>query len=288
MSKIAFVGLGAMGARMAARLLGAGHELSVWNRTPAAADALVKAGAKLAGTPREAAQGAEFVITMVRDDAASQSVWCDPQTGAFAGMRPDAVAIESSTLSLDWIRELGAAAAARGFAFLEAPVSGSRPAADAGQLVYLVGGAAAAVAKSDSVLRVMGAAVHHVGPVGTGALTKLATNTLLGIQVTTLAEIIGMLRRNQVDPAAALRAVGGTAVWAPIANFISATMQAGDFRPQFPVELIEKDFGYTLAAAGGEARAPTIAAARSVFRQGMERGIGGENMTSVVKLFTAE
>ena len=288
MSKIAFIGLGAMGVRMAARLLGAGHELTVWNRTPAAADALVKAGAKLAASPRDAAQGAEFVITMVRDDAASLSVWCDPQTGAFAGMQPGAVAIESSTLSLDWIRELGAAATARGFAFLEAPVSGSRPAADAGQLVYLVGGEVAAVAKSEPVLRVMGAAVHHVGPVGTGALTKLATNTLLGIQVTTLAEIIGMLRRNQVDIAAALRAVGGTAVWAPIANFIAATMQAGDFRPQFPVELIEKDFGYTLAAAGGDARAPTIAAARGVFRQGMEQGIGEENMTSVVKLFTAK
>ena len=109
MSRIAFLGLGAMGSRMAANLLKAGHQVTVWNRSAAACAPLVVAGAQAADTAAEAASQADFVIAMVRDDEASRSVWLD--AGVLAAMQPNAVAIESSTLSVDWIRELGAAAA---------------------------------------------------------------------------------------------------------------------------------------------------------------------------------
>ncbi len=285
MSKIAFLGLGAMGRRMAANLLKAGHTLTVWNRTPNAVDSLLAAGARWAETPSKAATSADFVISMVRDDAASRFVWTDPEHGAFAAMAPGATAIESSTLSVDWIRELGKSAQARGIDLLEAPVSGSRPAAEAAQLVYLVGGEADVLASAESALKSMGAAIHHVGPIGSGTLVKLATNAMLGIQVTALAELIGMLRRNDADVAKAVQAISGTPVWSPVDNVIAASMLRGDFQPQFPVELIEKDFGYALAAAGSAAAAPTLAAARSVFRQGIEQGSGSENMTAVARLF---
>ena len=121
MSNIAFLGLGAMGSRMAAHLIKAGHKLTVWNRTPKAAEALLAAGATWAKTPAEAARGADFVIAMVRDDAASRSVWCDPATGALAAMQPGAIAIESSTLSVCWMRELGRLAQACRIGFVEAP-----------------------------------------------------------------------------------------------------------------------------------------------------------------------
>lgn len=288
MSSITVLGLGAMGSRMAANLIKAGHQVTIWNRSPAAVEALAAAGATAAATPRAAVSGAEFVIAMVRDDEASREVWLDAARGALAGMADGAIAIESSTLTPQWVRELGQLAAARGTALLEAPVSGSRPQAEAGQLVYLTGGDAQVLERARPVLAAMGSIVHHVGAVGDGALTKLATNALLGIQVTALAEIFGLLQHNGVDVQKALGAISGTSVWAPVAHYLASTMVAGNFAPQFPIELIEKDFGYIVQAAGSAEAAPTIAAARCVFQQAIARGLAGQNMTGVVRLFTEQ
>lgn len=287
MDHVAFLGLGAMGGRMAAHLLRAGFRVTVWNRSAAAVEALVAAGARGAASPAQAAASADFVISMVRDDEASRSVWCDTRSGALAAMRPSAIAIESSTLSLDWVRQLGRQAHESGVALLDAPVSGSRPAADAAQLVYLVGGDAVALERAQGVLKAMGSAIHHVGPLGAGTQAKLATNALLGIQVAALAELIGLLERQGSDVARTLQAIAGTSVWAPVANYLTASMLRDDFQPQFPVALIEKDFGYALAAAGSDALAPTLAAARAVFRRGVEQGLGDLNMTAVARLFAA-
>jgi 3-hydroxyisobutyrate dehydrogenase len=273
-----------MGARMAARLIKAGHDVTVWNRTADATKPLVAAGATQAQTPRQAAAGAAFVVTMVRDDEASRRVWLDPDNGALAGMAAGAVAIESSTLTAGWIRELGHAVAECGVALLEAPVSGSRVQADAGQLVYFIGGDVTTLARAEPVLKAMGSTVHHIGPLGSATLVKLSTNALLGVQITVLAELIGLLRRSGGDAGRALQAVAGTAVWSPVANYLSGSMLTGDFSPQFPVELIEKDFNYTVQVAGSAAAAPTIAAARDVFRAAIGAGLGELNMTAVVKL----
>src|ERR1700735_5561852 len=107
MSKIAFLGLGAMGSRMVPHLIDAGHAVTVWNRSTAAVEAAVARGAKSASTPRAAAQGAEFVLTMLTDDDASKSVWMTPDTGALAGLGTGAVAIELGTVSPDWLKGLG-------------------------------------------------------------------------------------------------------------------------------------------------------------------------------------
>jgi 6-phosphogluconate dehydrogenase (decarboxylating) len=154
-----------MGSRMAANLLKAGHAVTVRNRSPA--KTLVTAGAQLAASPKAAAQGADFVIAMVRDDDASRDLWLSPETGAFAGLSQGAVAIESSTLTANWARTLGEEAKQRGLTFLEAPVAGSRPQAEAAQLVYFVGGDAAAAARAEPILKAMGSAIHHVGPTPT-------------------------------------------------------------------------------------------------------------------------
>lgn len=285
MSKLAVLGLGAMGSRMAARLLQAGHQVTVWNRSPAAAEVLVNAGAGLASTPREAAAGADFVIAMLRDDEASRQVWLEQETGALAGMRKGAIAIESSTLSKAWVVELGEAVQAAGVAFLEAPVSGSRPQAEAGQLIYFVGGAEETVRLAEPLLKVMGSTIHYVGVAGAGAITKLATNALLGIQVVTMAEIIALLKRSAIDVDDALRAIAGTVVCSPFARRVAEGMLAEDFAPQFPVELVAKDFGYVLAAAGSPRSAPTMAAVHQVFAEAEKRGFGAEHLTAVVKLF---
>lgn len=285
MKKIAVLGMGAMGSRIARTLLAAGHQIVIWNRTPAAMAALADIGAIAAATPKAAATGADFVMAMVRDDAASREIWLDAEHGALAGMRAGAVAIESSTLTPDWVRELGQHAAAIGVDVLEAPVSGSRTQAETGQLIYLVGGEAAVLERARPLLLDSGSAIHHVGPLGSGALTKLATNALLGIQVTALAEIIAMLRHNGAHVETVLGAVSGTSVWSPVANYLAGSMIAGNFAPQFTIELMEKDFGYAIGA-GAPGAAPTIAAARSLFQKAVEAGFGERNMTGVAGLFT--
>lgn len=270
--KIAFLGLGAMGSRMAMNLLKAGYDLTVWNRTLAVADVLVAAGAQRAVTPAAAAVDADVVISMVRDDEASESVWLHTKTGALHNMKAGAIGIESSTLSFDWIKKLGKAFASKHLSLLEAPVSGSRPQALAGQLIYIVGGDEQIAKKLGPLLSSMGTSIHYTGPLGSAALVKLCTNTLLGVQVTVVAELIGMLKRNGVDPARAFDVITNTAVCSPFAAGAAMGMLKGDFSPQFTTELVAKDFHYSTKVAGDYALAPTILAANQVFKRLLPEG----------------
>lgn len=286
MSKVTVLGLGAMGARMAARLIQAGNIVTVWNRTTERASALVAAGAALAPDPRTAAQGAEFVIAMVRDDEASQAIWLDADTGALAGLEPDAVAIECSTLTVAWVRTLAAHHASAGRPFLEAPVAGSRPQAEAGQLIWFVGGDAATLSQAEHVLTAMGSAVHHAGAAGEGAAVKLAVNALFGIQVAALAEIVGGLKRSGADAARLLEILGSTPVCSAAAKGAIASMLSGAFPPMFPVELVEKDLDYArVSASAAGAATPMTEAAQAVFRHAIAAGHGRDNLTGVVRLY---
>lgn len=286
MERIAVIGLGAMGSRMAMNLIKAGFNVIVWNRTPDATIPLVAAGAKRAVTPREAAHGVAYVMAMVRDVDASRQVWLDPETGALAGMAPNAIAIESSTLLPGWIRELGEAASQRSISLLEAPVSGTLPQAEAGQLIYMVGGEERILRQATPVLKAMGNAIRYIGPLGTGTSVKLATNALLGIQVVALAELIAMMKRSGVDVRRAIDAISATPVWSTVAGRAASSMLLGNFTPQFPIELIEKDFRYLVEEAGSTDAAPTIEVARRTFHEAIEAGFGRDNMTSVLRLFS--
>lgn len=285
--KVTILGTGAMGLRMGASLLKNGHQLTVWNRTPANAAPLVENGAVLAETPRAAVADADLALSMVRDDLASRQVWLDSETGALAGMRRDAVAVESSTLTVEWVRELASNFANAGIAFLDAPVSGSRPQAEAGQLIFLVGGNADALEGIRDVLLTMGGAVQHVGDgPGSGAAVKLAVNALLGIQVTALSELLGFLKNIGLDTAKAAEIIGSTAVCSPYAKVAMGLMLANNSSPLFPVELVEKDLGYIHATGQRHnALTPISDAARSVFQNAMNAGLGEENLTSAVKLY---
>ncbi len=287
MTRIAVLGLGAMGSQMAARLLAAGHEVSVHNRTPERGPALEAQGARRASTPREAVAGAEVVIAMLRDDAASRDVWLDPETGALGGLDEGALAIESSTLTPAWVRDLAPAGAAAGGRFLEAPVAGSRPQAEAGQLIYFLGGEAEIVDAARPVLEALGGALHHVGPAGHAAVLKLAVNALFGIQAAAVAEILGLFRKAGLDAEAALAVLAETPVASPAAKGVAGLMLAGNFAPMFPIDLVEKDFGYVAEAAGAAgAEMPTAAAVRKVYAHAKAQGFGGDNIAGVVQLFT--
>ena len=272
MTNITFLGQGAMGSRMADRLEAAGHVVTRWNRSGAMQ------------TPREAVADAEIVIAMLRDDEASRSVWLDADTGALAGMKPCGLAIESSTITRDHALALGEAVAAAGIRFLDAPVLGSRPQAEAGQLVYLVGGDEGDIAKVQPVLSAMGGKQLHAGPVGAGASLKLIANTLFGIQVTAMAELIARMKDLGLDPATAIGQLAETPLLSPAAQGASGLMLAGKDDPMFPVELVAKDFGY---AIGGQPQAmPIASAALGVFETATAKGFADENLTAVRKLYS--
>jgi 3-hydroxyisobutyrate dehydrogenase len=285
MTRIAFLGLGAMGSRMAANLLAAGHDLNVWNRTPDRAAALAALGARAAATPRQAAGDADIVIAMLRDDDASRMVWTAPETGALAAMPADAIGVECSTLSLAWTRQLAATASERGIAFVDAPLAGSRPQAEAKALIVFAGGTAAAVERIGPVLRATAAAIHHAGPAGTGMAVKLAVNTLFAAQVAALAELLETLRRSGVDPARAMEIIGTTPVCAPAAKAAGDMMLRDAFAPLFPIDLAEKDLGCAALAAGDAGKAPLTGAVRALLQDAIAAGFGHEHITALAKLY---
>jgi len=270
---------------MAANLLKAGHEVTVSDLAPDAVKRLADSGAKTAASAREAAEGKDFVFTMVRDDEISRKVWLDATTGALAGMKPGAVAIECSTITPAWARELGDAISKTGIAMLEAPVSGSTPQAQNAHLVFLVGGNADTLTQAEPLLKSMGSGVQHAGPIGAGALAKLVTNTLMGSQLATLAEMIGMLKRQGVEPKEVLNAVAATPMWNPHLTSDSESMLSGNFESRFPIKLLLKDLNYTVKTAGGDSSVPTVSAVRDLFQKAMDEKLGDLNMTAVVKLF---
>ncbi|MBV8428594.1 MAG: NAD(P)-dependent oxidoreductase [Hyphomicrobiales bacterium] len=285
MSKVTVLGAGAMGSRMAARLLQAGHSVTLWNRTQEKLTALTRAGASSAVTPRAAVREADFVITMVRDDEASRSVWLDPATGALPGLPHGCIGIESSTLSIGWSCTLAERCAAAGVSFLDAPVVGSRPQAEAGSLIYLVGGEREVLDRAEPLLRTMGGAVHFAGHHGAGTAVKLAINALFGIQVAALGELLAMMIDVGTDVATAMDIIGATPVCSLAAKGAVGAMLAGNFAPLFPIELVEKDLGYALAAFGSPAAAPMTTAGRGVFARAVRQGLGAENLTAIARLY---
>lgn len=288
MKTITLLGLGAMGARMARRLLDAGYPVTVYNRSPEPAAALEEAGATRAATPREATAASEVVISMVTDDDASRAVWLGDDSAA-EGLRRAAVAFESSTLTPAWVRELAEAVEERGAHFLDAPVLGSRPQAEAGKLAYLVGGDADVLDEVRPVLEVLSGAIHHAGPIGHGALMKLAVNALFGIQAAALGELLGLVRAAGMDEGRAASILEALPVTSPAAKGVLGLMTVRDFAPRFPIDLVEKDFRYALETAQeAGADLPAAEAVRRVFAKAKDEGFGGNNISGVARLFGAK
>ena len=282
MQKIALLGLGAMGAGMAANWLAKGFGLAVWNRTPAKAEALAARGARLAQTPRDAAAGADFIVAMVADDAASRQVWLG-ETGALAGAKRGAIAIESSTLTPDWARELARAAQGCGCGFLDAPVGGSRPAAAAGQLTYFVGGETDTLEQARAALSATGSKINHLGAVGAGATWKLINNLLIAAQTAALAEALILAEKAGFEPGLTAALIGAGAAASPVVNMKLPRMIAGDFdETDFALYLMHKDarYGAALAAQLG-APHEMIDAAAAAFARAEARGLGAKDFAAV-------
>ena len=250
--RVAVLGLGAMGSRMVTNLAAAGHEVTVWNRTAVVAEQLAtSAPVRAAPEPRRAVEGAAVAISMLTDDEASRSVWLDGGRGALAAVESDAVIVECSTLTVAMIQELSGAATRAGIDLLEAPVVGSRPQADAGALVQLVGGDEAVLERVRAVLEVNADTVRHLGPVGSAATMKLVVNGLFGVQVAAYAELVGLLRRTELDLDGSIELLAGLPITSPGLQRILGLFAEEAYDPNFPVRLVAKDFGYLGRLADG-------------------------------------
>jgi 3-hydroxyisobutyrate dehydrogenase len=281
---VAFLGLGTMGSGMANRLLGAGFPLTVYNRNAEKAKPLVAAGAKLAATPRTAATGADLVLTMVADDAAARSVWLG-ENGALAGAKRGAVLLECSTVSPDWIAELAAAAAKSGHVLLDAPVTGTKPHAAAGELTFLVGGDAAALEKARPALAVMSKSILHLGPNGSGALLKLVNNFLCGVQAVSFAEALAFIENAGLDRAQALEFLLQGTPGSPLVKTMAARMTARDYTPNFAMRLMAKDLAYSVAAGKKlSVNLASVATAHAALQQAIAAGLGDQDFSAVVEM----
>lgn len=279
--KTSFLGLGAMGVRMGARILEKGHELTVWNRTASRADALVAEGAQRAVSPAEAVADAEVVISCLTDDDAARAVWLGDD-GAARALRSDAIAVEASTVTPAWIAEL--APHVRG-TLIEGPVVGSRPQADAAALITLAGGDRAAVERATPVLEAYSARVHFMGELGTGTLTKLIVNNFYAAQIAAGREAFQAFRAAGIDDDRWTDLFANLPV---VSERIAGAMKAMAVRshdPLFPIALVEKDLRYMRGEVEGRGLdGPVGAAVHDVFRRAVEADLGGLNFTGVGEL----
>ena len=246
--RVGFIGLGAMGRRMASRLLAARHDLVVYNRTPERTRPLEQRGAKVAATPQQLAAGADIVLSSVANDAALEQVMFGPD-GALAGARSGAAVIEMSTVNPRTSRRLHEAAGSKGVSVLDAPVSGSTVQADQGQLVIFVGGEEDVYQKCQPILAVLGAKTFYLGPSGAGATMKLCVNTLLGLGVQALAEAIALGLKAGLPRERFLQVMGETAVVSPSQKAKLENVRKEEYPAAFALRLMFKDFGLIIATA---------------------------------------
>jgi 3-hydroxyisobutyrate dehydrogenase len=281
------MGLGTMGAGMAGRLLSQGFAVSVFNRNRDRARALVDRGAVLATSPRQAAMRSDIVISMVSDDAASREVWLG-ENGALADTKSGTLLIESSTLTVGWIKELATAASARGCEFLDAPVTGSKPHAESGELLFLAGGSAKAFGSAKDIFAVLGRGAVHLGATGSGALLKLINNFLAAVQAASFSEALALIDAGGLDREKAISILTDGVPGSPMVKRVATRVASNDFTPHFLMRLMAKDISYALQE--GKERGihlQTAAAALAEFEQAILDGHGEEDFTGVARWLTS-
>lgn len=281
--RVGFVGLGIMGGPMAANLLAAGYELTVWNRTAAKTEPLAAAGARVAGSPAEVAAASEVTFTCVTASADVEAVVLGPG-GVIEGATPGSIVVDCSTIAPATARNVHARLAERGVAMLDAPVSGGDVGAKAGALAIMVGGDAETFERALPVLRAIGKTIVHVGPPGAGQVVKLCNQVAGGLNLLAMAEAISLCRRSGVDPAKMLEVVSAGAAGSWMLQHLGPRAVAGDFAPGFMVDLMQKDLGLVLEAAHEtHTPLPGSALVRQLFEMLQARGRGREGTQAIVE-----
>jgi 3-hydroxyisobutyrate dehydrogenase-like beta-hydroxyacid dehydrogenase len=283
--RLAFIGLGVMGRPMAGHLAEAGHELTVYNRTAARADAWVAAnGGQAKATPREAAIDADIVFACVGNDEDLRQVTTGID-GAFAGMDPGAIFVDHTTASADIARHLYAIAADKQIAFLDAPVSGGQAGAEKGELTVMVGGDEAAFAKAEPIMRHYGKAVTLMGSSGAGQLTKMVNQICIAGLVQALSEGIAFAEHAKLDVAKVLDVISKGAAQSWQMENRGATMIQNKFDFGFAVDWMRKDLSIVMdEARRNGARVPVAALVDQFYAAVQKRGGNRWDTSSLVTL----
>ncbi|HVW45121.1 MAG TPA: NAD(P)-dependent oxidoreductase [Amycolatopsis sp.] len=283
MTTVGFVGLGAMGAPLARRLL-PGNQVHGTNRTKPKAAGLIDEGLRWQDTPREVAAAAQVVFSMVTDDAALAAITGGPD-GILAGLRPGTRYVEMSTVSPQASRALAARVASAGATMIDAPVSGSVPAAENGTLTIMVGGPEAAFQAAAPLLRRLGSSITHVGGNGQGLQLKLAINISLAVQMLAFSEGLLLAERGGIDPEVAARAMTASAIGSPMLRARAPLARDLPERAWFDVELMHKDIRLALEA-GHESRVPLPAASAAdrVLSRAEDMGYGHRDIAGLFQV----
>jgi len=286
MTDIGFIGLGAMGAPLAGRLLD-GNQVYGTNRTKAKAAALVDRGLIWRDTPREVAAAADIVFSMVTDDDALAAITSGPD-GILAGLRPGATYVDMSTVSPEASRRLAGQVRAAGATMLDAPVSGSVPAAVNGTLTVMVGGPEPAFRAVEPLLRRLGSTVTHVGDNGNGLLLKLAINISLASQMLAFSEGLLLAQRGGVDPGIAAHVMASSAIGSPMLRLRAPLALDLPERAWFDMRLMHKDIRLVLRAArDAHLPVPAAAAADQVLSLAEDTGYGDRDIAGMFDVLAA-
>ncbi|PXW25486.1 3-hydroxyisobutyrate dehydrogenase [Paraburkholderia caballeronis] len=293
--KIGFVGLGNMGAPMALNLLKAGHAVAVFDLNAAAVQTLVAAGARAAASPKAAASDAECVMTMLPAAAHVRTVLTS-EDGVLAGIASGVTIVDSSTIDPASVKEFAALAAARGNAFVDAPVSGGTGGAAAGTLTFMVGGSAAQYEQVRPVLAAMGKNIVHCGDTGTGQVAKICNNLVLGVTMAGVAEAMALGAALGIDP----KVLGGimntstgrswsSDTYNPFPGVIETAPASRGYTGGFGTDLMLKDLGLATDAAKS-VRQPAFmgALAQQLYQAMSSRGDGKLDFSAVIKLYRAK
>lgn len=285
MKQIGFIGLGTMGAPMASNLLRGSFQVTVYNRTASKCKPLEAEGAKTALTPRAAAEGKDVIITMISNDDSVREVYYG-QDGILDALKPGEVIIDSSTISPGLVREIAADVEARGGHFLDAPVTGSKPAAIEGTLVFMVGGKAEIIEAHRDIFDTMGRLLLHMGDNGSGAAAKLAHNAMVGIHNVALAEGFSIAVKSGVPADKFLELVKNGSAGSKQAELKGQKIIDNDFSNQFSLGLMLKDL--KLASSLSDSTGvptPMLGVAKSIFQTGFNHGFADEDLSAVVKSY---
>ena len=265
--RVAFLGLGIMGRPMAANLAKAGHEVTVWNRTPKLVD-----GVRVAATPAEAARGAEVVWICVSDTNAVESVLFGAN-GVESSLAEGMVIVDSSTISPSATQQFAERVKSRGVDYVDAPVTGSKVAAEAGSLIFMAGADEAVLARLQPLFQAMGKQVFHMGDTGKGQATKLAMNLQIALIYEGFAEALTLATKLGVDINRLMPLVQASMVRSGVVDYKAPFVMKRDFSANFPLRLMLKDIHLTLEAAKeSRVRLPGLEAVSEIYEMATEDG----------------
>lgn len=284
--RVAVIGTGRMGAAMVGRLAGAGHHLTVHNRTRAKAEAVAaRHDAAVAPTPREAVREADVVLVSLADDAAVTAAYGGPD-GLVAGLAAGQVVADTSTVDPETLRGLEAAVVAAGAALLDTPVSGSVSTVEAGALLVMAGGDASALERARPALEAIASRIVHLGPLGAGATMKLVVNAMVHALNGALAEALVLAEKAGLDRASAYDVIAASAVGAPFVTYKRDAYLSPEATPvAFALNLVAKDLALADAlAARVAAPMPQLATNREVVRRAVAAGLGDADLSALATL----